>query len=149
MKLEAVSNQRSQAFTLLETMCAMAILATVIVALYAGISSGFSVVESSREELRATQIMVEKLETIRLYNWDQINDPNFIPREFTDYYDYRNQAGFTYNGTILIEQTGWTDTYAANMRKITISISWTSPKRLHERSMFTYVTKNGLQSYVF
>ena len=41
--------------TLVEVMVAMAVLGFMMVALYAGFSSGFAVVRVSRENLRATQ----------------------------------------------------------------------------------------------
>src|SRR5438309_2049072 len=58
--------------TLVEVMVAMAVLGFMMVALYAGFSSGFAVVRVSRENLRATQIMAEGMEVARLYNWDQV-----------------------------------------------------------------------------
>src|SRR5882672_783086 len=70
------------AFTFVEVIIAMAAVGVVVVALYLGISSGFSIIRLARENLRATQIMVEKMETVRLYNWDQINSNGCIPRAF-------------------------------------------------------------------
>ena len=56
------------AFTLAEVVIAVGVLGVSIISLYAGISSGFALTRSSRENLRATQIMVEQMEAIRLYS---------------------------------------------------------------------------------
>src|SRR5687767_14388252 len=61
-----------RAFSIIEVLVALAIAGVLFTSLYAGISAGFVVIETARENLRATQIMVEKLETIRLYTWEQI-----------------------------------------------------------------------------
>ena len=75
------------AFTLVELIVAMAVIAVVVIALYGSISSAFTSIRLARENLRATQIMVEKMEAIRLYDWDQITTPSFIPTNFLTSYD--------------------------------------------------------------
>src|SRR5437868_3625278 len=59
-------------FNLVEVVVAIAILGIGIVALYSSLLSGFRVAQLSREDLRATQVMVELMDTLRLYSWDQI-----------------------------------------------------------------------------
>src|SRR3954471_23888918 len=75
-------------FTLVEAVMGLAVAAFVLVSLYAGITYGMSVTEVTRENLRATQIILEKFETIRLYTWDQLNGSNnfVIPTTFTNSY---------------------------------------------------------------
>ena len=118
-----------------------------------GISSGFSVLSAARENLRATQVMVEKLETIRLYNWDQLNNLNSFTMQtnFTEYYNYKDtNYGLTYQMALAIENTGLTETYAPQMRKITVTVNWTSLSGTpRNRSMTTFYTQNGLQAYAF
>src|SRR6266508_4273052 len=58
------------AFAIAEVLVSVALMAIVFVSLYLGMSSGFAVTKLSRENLRATQIMLERLEGIRLYNWN-------------------------------------------------------------------------------
>src|SRR5687768_17046404 len=72
--------------SLIEVLVVVALVGTLFVSLYAGIASGFGVVNVARENLRANQIILERLETIRLYNWDQINEPGFIATNFTAYF---------------------------------------------------------------
>jgi hypothetical protein len=40
-------------------------------------------------------------------------------------------------------------TYSANMRLITVTLNWTNGNVRRTRSMSTYVSKNGVQNYVF
>ena len=49
--------------------------------------SGVEVVQRSREDLRATQVMAELMDTLRLYSWDQMTDPTFTPKHFDVEYD--------------------------------------------------------------
>lgn len=96
-----------QAFTFLEAVVAVGAVGVLALALYAGLSSVFTMVRMSRENQRATQIMVEKMETVRLYNWDQINSNGFIPRGFQAYYYPANgtNCGTVYDGTITITRS--------------------------------------------
>src|SRR6266404_1743184 len=68
--------------TLAEVMVAMGVLGLMVVSLFAGISSGFDVVRVARENLRATQILEERMEVIRLIKWDNVT-PGFIPTTFS------------------------------------------------------------------
>src|SRR5262245_53420616 len=84
------------AFNLVEIVVAIAILGVAVVALYSALLSGFRVAQLSREERRATQIMVELMDTLRLYSWDQVTDPTFTPKKFDIEYD---PVGATNGGT--------------------------------------------------
>src|SRR5437870_1691715 len=75
--------KRLEAFTLVEVIVCTAIVSILFVSLYGGIASGFSLVTLARENLRANQVILEKMETIRLYNWDQVNSNGFLPSSFT------------------------------------------------------------------
>src|SRR5262245_26174733 len=74
-------------FSLIEMMVAVAVIGVVAIGLYSGLAFGFSNVQLARENLRATQILIEKAETIRLYTWTQITKPDYIPDKFTATYD--------------------------------------------------------------
>ena len=69
MKIISASTSRS-AFTLIEIAITTAILGVVVAGFYAGIGSGFAMVGLSRENMRANQILLEKMETLRLYSWE-------------------------------------------------------------------------------
>src|SRR5436853_4683929 len=61
-------------FTLIDALFAMVISGVMFTALYAGLAFGFKVIRFARENTRATQIMLEKMETIRLYTWEQVTN---------------------------------------------------------------------------
>ncbi len=67
------SNSRRSAFTLAEVMVGVSIMSIMFLTLYLGFTQGFSVVQGSRENLRATQILQQQAEVIRLYTWEQID----------------------------------------------------------------------------
>lgn len=152
------SNQAS-AFSLIETMVATGIVALVCLGLYAGISAGFTVVEESRENLRATQILLEKMETIRLYSWDQINSNGFIPGSFSaPFMPGRTNSGtnnLVYTGQVIVTDVGSSATpfsaesYSNSMRMVVVDLIWRSAGRQHSRQMRTYLSRYGLQNYVY
>src|SRR3989454_511966 len=139
------------AFSLVEVTISLGVIGTVAGAMLTGITGGFFTMKMARENLRATQIMLEKVETIRLYTWDQINTPGFIPSSFTNRYDPNSTGqGLSYIGTIAIDPVPFnTVTYSGNMKQITVTLNWTTGQLPRTRSFTTYVAKNGLQSYIY
>jgi prepilin-type N-terminal cleavage/methylation domain-containing protein len=161
------------AFSLVEVIVCTAIMAVVFVSLYGGISSGFAVVNLARENLRANQIIVEKMETIRLYNWDQINSNGFLPPTFSApffpgvitnlvatnadgtiqtslaRFDSSTSGGLTYYGTVNITNAPVSDQYSTNMRLVTVSLSWTNRNNVRNRQLQTLVSQNGMQNYIY
>lgn len=140
---------RRQGFSLMEACIGMAVVGIVCVALYSGLTSGLATVRMSRENERATQIMTEKLDTIRLYTWDKITSPGFIPTSFTKLYDTNNDKGVVYVGKITIGDAPMTTPYKTNMRQITVALQWTSGSLTRNRSMTTMVAKDGMQNYIY
>jgi len=66
-------------------MISVFILAIMMLSLYASFNSGFGTVAVTREELRATQIMTQKLKAIRLLTWSQLpTAPTTVSDEFVD-----------------------------------------------------------------
>jgi type II secretory pathway pseudopilin PulG len=156
------SRRGQLAFSIVEVCISVAILAIMLVSLYGGMSSSFAVVQGSRENLRATQIMLERMEGLRLYNWNQLVYSNMIPTTFTNYY-YPLAApgeskGIMYCGTMSIDPVTLNPpaTYSGNMRAITVTVYWTnyygsglSQQIVHSRSMTTYTARDGIQNYVY
>src|SRR5215212_8157864 len=149
------SGCRQLAYTIIEVVMGAAILGIMFVSLYGGMSSGFAITQLARENLRGTQIMLERMEGIRLYNWNQLVYSNMIPRNFTNYYyplaTNGESKGIAYVGTFVVTNASLTPsaTYADAMRTITVTINWTNGNAARSRSMSTYVSKNGVQNYVF
>ena len=144
-------NRKIRAFTILEVVCAMVLLAMLVTAVYGAISSGMTTVRMSRENLRATQILLEKMEALRLYNWDQLNGGYLAPK-FVVNYDVtatNNSSGVLYYGTVEILPANVGTTYEDEMRLVTVRLDWTTGKIARHRELTTYVCRSGLQNYVY
>jgi hypothetical protein len=143
--------------TLVEVMMSVAVIGVTFFSLYAGITYGFTVLLLARENLRATQILMEKMETIRLYNWDQINSNGFIPATFVAVFNATNTStnfgtgtGVLYNGTMSVAPAPIAaEAYGTNLRLVTVTLRWTSNKQPRVRTMSTLVSRYGLQNYIY
>jgi len=141
------------AFTLMEVVVAAMVLMTISVAFYLGLSSCFSVVKASREEVRATQIMTQKLEAVRLCTWSELT--NF---SFKEPYDpsgtTNNASGVYYYGNVTKSAAATipnTVSYLNNMCLVTASLTWTNSRgtAVYKRKMETHYARYGLQSYIW
>ena len=147
--------RRLAAFSLAEVSVGVAILGTVFAALLTGFANGMFTMQMARENLRATQIMLEKMETIRLYSWDQVTAPGFIPSTFTAPYDpqaTQGQQGLAYQGTMTITDvpSGAIDaSYAPHMKKVVVTLNWTTCSLNRTRQFQSYISRYGLQDYVY
>ena len=150
MKLQPKANPEA-ASTLTEVLCASAILAISAAGLMGALANGFFTIQLARENQRATQILMEQTEMIRLYNWDQVNAPGFIPTNFTAVYDPQNanRGGATYTGTVAITSVPFSANYATNMRQLTLTLRWNTKGVPRTRTLTTLVSKDGLQNYVY
>ena len=140
------------AFTLPEVLMGVLVMSVVIVSLGLGFSQGFAVVQISRENLRATQILQEKTEAIRLFTWDQITTDGFVPHTFYDYFYDKGSTtnrGVVFNGTASIVADPSVQSYAVDQRLITFTLTWTSGSVQRTRTMRTIVSRFGLQNYVY
>ena len=130
LKSKQAGGRRSGAFTLTEVLVGVAVSGIMFAAVLVCITNGFASVASNRENSRATQILLEKMEMIRLYNWNQItgNDPNTcVPPSFTaSLYPNSADTGPRYAGTVRITSAPITETYASDLRLVKIDLTWTS-----------------------
>ena len=141
--------------TLVDVVMAVAMLGIMAGGIFGSFRYGFFTLQLVRENQRATQIILEKVETIRLYSWDQVTSTNgffTIPATFPDVYDPQAEVGSqgtAYTGTVTIAPCSLPSSYAASMRQLTITLSWTTRDILHTRSLTTYIAKDGIQNYVY
>lgn len=142
-------SRRQGGFTLLEGVVGVGALGILITALYSGMTSGFSVVRFARENLRATQVLQEKFESMRLYTWDQINSTNFVPTTFNAPMYGTGSAGAVYQGTVTISRAGLTEAYADDLRLVRVDLTWQSGNMTRRRSMSSFVARYGLQNYIY
>jgi len=147
---------RSSAFNLMEAAVAMGVIGLAVIALYSSLLTGVEVVQRSREDLRATQVMAELMDTLRLYSWEQITDPTFTPKHFDVEYDpiaatNGGTGRFIYNCVMNVKKGPNDVDYDDNMKTVTLDIDWKNGngKKSRTRTFVTYVTKNGLQSYIY
>jgi len=138
--------------TLLDVVVAVGLMAVMVASLYVGITQGFGVIQLARENLRATQILQEKTETIRLYTWDQITTAGFIPREFAaPFYATGAQepGGLLYRGLVTIENAPIAESYAPDLKQVVVQVEWTSGDVPRRRTMRTLVSRHGLHNYIY
>lgn len=136
------------AFSLIEVVFAVAIVGVLVITLYGAIASSVTLVKSCQENERVTQLLSEKMDTIRLYNWTQMTN-GFVPTNFVAGIDPLNSASLPYyTGRIVIAQATVTESYRSNLLQVTVTVDWVSDSRPQSRSMSTFVAKYGLQSYI-
>jgi hypothetical protein len=137
--------------------------AIVYAAVFCGVSQTFRILNSSRENLRATQIIVSRLEGIRLEAWttNQLFNTAFVPTNFTEYFypqglNSTTNEGTIYGGTVAIKVSPTmsnTPSYSSNLAQVTVTVNWTNGvsgiTNVHTRTMTTYVAQYGLQNYVW
>src|SRR6185369_1143265 len=98
----SISARRTQrrtslAFTVAEVVVAILFFGIAGASFFLGFGQGFGFIGTSREDLRATQILQDKMEILRLYTWDQITNNGFIPLTFTEVLDpSSSNQGVTY-----------------------------------------------------
>jgi uncharacterized protein (TIGR02598 family) len=159
MKISRLTSRRNGrapvfGFTLAEIMVAVLVVSVAVVSLYTGVSSGFALVKFAREDLRATQIILQKMEAIRLYTWSQITDPNyFSTNNAITYYDPTGQAngsgGVAYTVNTAISTDTPAASYSPNMRRVTVQVTWLSGTQNRRRELSTFVARYGMQNYVY
>jgi Tfp pilus assembly protein PilV len=145
-------------FSLVEAVIGLALLAMVCLALYSGLSSTTLSVRMARENLRATQIMTEKLETIRLYSWAQLTDPNYMRQtQIVPYYPQgqlppelqRTHGNLDYSVTLHVDPAPVEEMYRDSLRLVSVEVTWKSGSMNRSRKMSTLVSRYGLHKYVY
>jgi type II secretory pathway pseudopilin PulG len=149
-----LSRKLTVGMTLMEVIMATGIIAITGAGVISSINYGLCIMRIARENQRATQVMLEKIEAIRLYNWSEVTNLAFIPDTFSAPYDpTARTAGTTYYGTMSVTTPSWVGTtpnYAGNIRQFNVTLVWTNAAHLrHARSLSTYVAQNGVQNYVY
>ena len=141
------------AYTIMEVLVAVFVMAVIGLAYYAALASGFALVQSTREDLRATQIMTQKIEALRLCAWSQLANVTF--KEGYDPLASTNTGTVFYGAIALAAPASITNNpaYYGNIKQATISLAWTNYNGkipiAHSRQMQTHVARYGLQNYVW
>jgi prepilin-type N-terminal cleavage/methylation domain-containing protein len=152
-----LSRRGQHAFTMVEVMVAVFIIAIASIALYGGFASGFMLVDSARQELRATQILTQKAEALKLCSWSSLTN---CPISFKERYDPvasgTNGGGTIFVGTVSTNVAAPipdTAAYKSNMCLATITLQWTNyngrQSVAHSRTLKTLVARYGVQNYIW
>jgi hypothetical protein len=112
-------------------------------------------VQVTREDLRATQILLQQMEAIRVSDYTKLTDPGSYPTNTTVYFDEEHEAigkggtayTVTFNARHLPSPKPQSQFYT-NMLEVTVGASWKSGNVQRSRSMQTYVARQGIQKYV-
>ena len=152
LQLGSQRKRRLGGAVLVDTLLATVILGIAAAGLMGSFASGFVMIRMTRENQRATQILLEKVETLRLYSWDQINTPGFVPTSFTNTFDPQaspGAQGTVYLGACSISDAPFSASYSNSVRLVRVSLSWTTGSLPRSRTLTTLVAKDGLQNYVY
>ncbi len=146
-------NRTTSGVSLIEVVMAVCVVGLVSAGLMGAISCGFTMLSRTRENQRATQVMLEKVETLRLYSWSQINSNGFVPAKFTELLnpldaDEKNPALIT--GTMSVEKFPFTTSYSNSLKQVRMTIEWRGTGNLlRKREFTTFIAKDGMQNYVY
>ena len=140
----AAARGPARAFTLVEVMMAVAVLALAITTSITTLQRAFLMLDSARNLETASRIMQCELEKERLLPWSQVNDA-----------DYRAtiDSAFTGNPAIagrfaLTRTTATVANRANKLLQITLTVTWRNyDGRTQQRSQTTYYGNGGLYTY--
>ena len=148
-------SHHQRAFSLIEAMIASTITLVMFITFYAAITAGVTTIKVARENLRATQIMINRMEGIRLYTWIQLTNTTLLPTNFVESYypsGTNGSQGINYTGAVSVASVALASpasSYSNNLYQVTIKLNWKSGSALRTRQMSTYSAKYGMQNYVW
>src|SRR5438309_9828525 len=129
IRLSKTAAQRTAAFTLAEIMVCIVMINIGAAGLMGCFKYAFLITGLTRENQRATQVMLERAEAIRLCSWDQVRSNGFIPTTFSEYFDptsTNGSVGIVYTGTATVSAFPYSTSYRDNMRMLTLTLQWQS-----------------------
>jgi hypothetical protein len=138
-------------FSLVEALIGAGVLGFTMASLLGAFSFGFTTIKLSQEEVRADQILVQKLETLRVYDWSKVTNNNYFQTNFpAPFSTIGGTNGVTYTGRLVIAPftpSAIPESYTNTLRQVTVSLQWVSGGVSRTRSMTTLVSQNGIQTY--
>ena len=145
VKINNVGQLRRRGFSFVDAVVAAAILGLTSATVFFGISTIVSGIQFDREQDRATQIMVEKLDAIRLYAWQDLTT-TIMPTNFQASFCTDCELDLTYNGTVEIEDSPGSEGYSSRLKKVTVTLDWQSGTGTNQAQLHTLVSEYGTQS---
>ena len=169
--------RRRAGFTLVEVVMGLALIGVCVGGVASGIMFGLKRAKNAQEELRATQIIAEKFEALRLYTWDQLkyaadfddpedaadafdpDDPHSTGDEPTDFVTpstftvpftvgATNTGDLVYSGAFDASMAAVSETYSNDLIQVTVSLTWPRHGATQSCSATTFFSRYGLQNNI-
>lgn len=133
----------AKGFTLIEVMVSMVVILVVCSGGFGALHFGNKLIETARDETRASQVLQSEIEDLRTLDWATLNtlptEASYAPKsEFTDAYSSRYSvkrriASISSTQKRVIMQVFWTDNGGTE----------------HMREYITLIAKDGLYDYYY
>jgi uncharacterized protein (TIGR02598 family) len=129
-------------FTILEVGVAAAVLAFTLVGMIGTIESGAKMMDVSRNQTIAAQILRSEIDGLRTQSWNTVSGYSYSSTSVTSSIDAAFNAGTQgFSAVRKVNQVGGNST----LLQITFTVSWKGITGLnYSRSSTTYVGQNGL-----
>ena len=167
MHLNQRSEKNSGGFSLIEAIIGMGVVGIMITALYSALTTGFQTEQLDREDIRATQLLIEKMDQLRVISWEQLTDPSVTPTTFDASFNpdetpaLRTRLSITlpvglgvastnavanglskyqslvYYGTIDIADAPNDATYSTDIKQVTVTVQWKTISGMSRSRSFT------------
>lgn len=177
MHLNRKSEKSSGGFSLIEAIIGMGVVGIMITALYSAFTTGFRTEQLDREDIRATQLLIEKMDQLRVISWEQLTDPSITPTNFDASFNpdetpvlrgrgllnnpglglgatngvakgLQKYQSLVYNGTVNITDAPNDTTYSSDMKQVTVTVQWKAQSGMERtRTFTTFVARYGMQNY--
>ena len=175
--LPDATSPRGAGFTLIEVVMGIAMIGVCVGAVASGVMFGLRRAKNAQEELRATQIITEKFEALRLYTWDQLKwaadfddpedasdsfdpaDPHVAGDEPTAFVTpdtftvpfalgATNAGDLIYTGTFDASMAAVSEVYSNDLITVTVSLTWPRHGTTQSCSATTFFSRYGLQNNI-
>ena len=157
LRIPDVRRRCEAAFSLVELAIGVAILGLVIGGVYSGMVAQYALVRTNTDKLQAEQILVGKLDLIRLYSWNQITNSllqvtnvaalsNSIASTFVS--TSNDGSSNVFSGQVTVSPPDMTETYTSSVVMVTVQLTWTISSGVFSNSASTLVSQYGLHNYI-
>jgi Tfp pilus assembly protein PilV len=143
-------------FTILEVVIATFVMSLVLGTSIIALQTGFKYVDVARGDTLAAQIMQSEIERLRLMAWSKttpsgvVDSITELPASETVDLSTMFSSNAALAAKFAVTRTVATDAARADVRYITVTVTWSSSDgKSHTRSFTTMYSKNGLYDYYY
>ncbi len=123
-------------------MVGVAILGIVFTTFYSAMKQGFFLIEQARDNTRATQILHDEMENLRMMSWDQVS---YLPAS-GDFTPYSGALG-NYIDRYTCERT--VGDRKTDQKMVTLTLNWSDSRgRSHSQRYVTLISRDGLNKLI-